>query len=90
MKNFLEKYKKILGLREIGILKRKLKDTFKFTESILGFSMDEEERAEKANTSEDEVEDVFESTASSSERFGKSVSEETLEVKSVVPEVQEI
>ena len=90
VKNFLEKYKKILGLREIGIWKRKLKDTFKFTESILGFLMDEEERAKKANTSEDEVEDVFESTASSPERFGKSVSEETLEVKSVVPEVQEI
>ena len=83
MKHFLEKYKKMLGRRQIGIWKRKLKDTLKFTEGILGFSMDDEERA-NANTSEDEVEnhkedveDIFESIASSPDRFGKSVPKET-------------
>ena len=37
VKNFLEKYQKILGKREVGIWKRKVKETIKFAEEILGY-----------------------------------------------------
>jgi hypothetical protein len=36
VESFLEKYQKILGRKEVGIWKRKVKDTIKFAEEILG------------------------------------------------------
>merc|ERR1719318_680867 len=74
VKNFLKKYKKILGKREVVIWKKKLKDTFDFAQDVLGFSLleeDETSEEEKANPEslaqevesiEPKVEDIFDAT----------------------------
>ena len=93
MKNLLEKYKKILGRREISIWKKKLKDTLKFSEGVLGFKMDNEELGTVETRKKDKTEETFESNAKSTpERFENNVVDDTLElnIKPIVPQVQEI
>ena len=92
VKNFLEKFKKILGRREVCIWKKKLKDTLRFSEGILGFTMDYEElEAVEVESHKKNHEETFESIAKSTpERLEMNVAEEPLEMKSFVPEVHDI
>ena len=86
--NFLERFKKLLSKREVQIWKRKVKDTLKFSESILGFSMSDEEKSTEALT--DDIGNTSKSIIITQEKQENPVPEETLENESVVPEVKEV
>ena len=90
VENFVEKFRKILGKREVGIWKRKVKDTIKFAEGILGYSMSDAGVAGDAiEESTEIVENTSESIVTTQVKL-ESTPEETFQVKSIVPEVQEV
>ena len=84
VESFLEKYQKILGKREVGIWKRKVKDTIKFAEGILGYSM-----SDAVEESNEIVENDSESIVITQVKL-ENPPEETFQVTSLVPEVQEV
>ena len=77
VKNFLGKYKKILGKREIAIWKKKIKDTLKFAEGILGFSIDEDDYREK-NVNED-AENTSKSSVTTPEKLSNDKVEDVVQ-----------
>jgi hypothetical protein len=93
VENFLKQFRKILGKRCVDIWKRKLRDTAKFAQGILGFSMINASADEfEPNVSAD-VEDIETNSKSvvfTQEKFDNPVPEETLQLKSLVPEVEEV
>ena len=84
VESFLEKYQKILGKREVGIWKRKVKDTIKFAEGILGYSM-----SDAVEESNEIVENDSESIVITQVKL-ENPPEETFQVTSLVPDVQEV
>ena len=85
VENFVEKFRKILGKREAGIWKKKLKDTIKYAEGILGFSM-----SDNVEESSEGDERSSKSTIITQGQLGNPVSEETFDAIPPVPEVQEV
>ena len=91
VESFLEKYQKILGKREVDIWKKKVRDTVKFAEGILGFSMSNASADEvKAKDDIHDIKNTSMSVVLTQEKVKNPVSEETFDVISPVPEVQEV